>query len=133
RVRIISMEVKPLRQGQEGLCALSTCGIGHFIEVFHEEGRMRLSQGQVIYDEPFTTTQELSGAAEALLTAPLVIPGELPVESWHYRYLKRALDLTGGLVMLAVFLIPGVLIALAILITSPYPVFYSEERVGRNG
>jgi len=94
---------------------------------------MRRSQGQVIYDEPFTTTQGISGAAEDVVTVPLVIPGELPVESWHYRYLKRMLDVAGGLVMLAVCLIPGVLIALAILITSPYPVFYSEERVGRNG
>jgi undecaprenyl-phosphate galactose phosphotransferase len=94
---------------------------------------MTRSRGQVIYDEPFTTTQESSGVAEGLLTIPLVVPGELPVESWQYRYLKRTLDVVGGLVMLAVFLIPGVLIALAILITSPYPVFYSEERVGRNG
>ena len=35
--------------------------------------------------------------------------------------------------MIAVFLVPGTLIALAILLTSPYPVFYSEERIGRGG
>lgn len=94
---------------------------------------MRRSQGQVVYNEPFTAVHTATGAAESISPVPFVVPVELPVDSWHYQYLKRAIDVAGGLVMLAVFLIPGVLIALAILITSPYPVFYSEERVGRNG
>jgi exopolysaccharide production protein ExoY len=94
---------------------------------------MRRSQGQVVYEEPFVAVHEISGAAEGVVPAPFVVPAELPVDSWHYRYIKRMLDVIGGLVMLAVFLIPGVLIALAILITSPYPVFYSEMRVGRYG
>ena len=94
---------------------------------------MRRSQGQVVYDEPFIDVQEISGTAESIPSAPFVVQADLPIDSWHYRYLKRTLDVVGGLAMLAVFLIPGVLIALAILLTSPYPVFYSEQRVGRNG
>jgi lipopolysaccharide/colanic/teichoic acid biosynthesis glycosyltransferase len=43
------------------------------------------------------------------------------------------LDITGALFMLMAFLLPGTLIALLILITSPYPVFYCEERIGRGG
>jgi lipopolysaccharide/colanic/teichoic acid biosynthesis glycosyltransferase len=35
--------------------------------------------------------------------------------------------------MIALFLIPGLLIAALIRLTSPYPIFYSEERIGRNG
>jgi len=94
---------------------------------------MRRSHGQVVYDEPFIAAREISGAAEGISYAPFVVQAELPVDCWHYRYLKRMFDVVGAVVMLAVFLIPGILIALAVLMTSPYPVFYSEERVGRNG
>ena len=105
---------------------------GHFIEDFRGEGRMRRSQVQVVFDEPFIAIQDISGA-DSVAALPLVVPAELPIYSWKYRYLKRILDIIGGLVMLAVCLIPGIIIALLILITSPYPVFYSEQRIGRNG
>lgn len=106
---------------------------GIFIEVFHGEGRMRRSQRQVVYDETFIAVPEISGVVENVAAVPLVVPEALPVDSLRYRYLKRAFDVVGGLAMLFVFLVPGALIALAILLTSPYPVFYSEERIGRNG
>ncbi len=89
---------------------------------------MRRSQGQVVYDEPYVTVR-----AEAVVPAPLVVPAELPLGSWQYRYVKRAVDIFGASLMLAILLVPGVLIALAILITSPHPVFYSEQRIGRFG
>src|ERR1700746_2059729 len=94
---------------------------------------MRRLQGQVVYDEPLVAIDEFPTAAERVRSVPYVLPGQLPVESWRYRYVKRLFDITGALLMIAVFLIPGTLIALAILITSPYPVFYSEERIGRGG
>jgi lipopolysaccharide/colanic/teichoic acid biosynthesis glycosyltransferase len=94
---------------------------------------MRRSQGQVVYDEPHIAVREISGVSENVASVPLVVPAELPVQSWQYRYIKRVLDIVGALTMLALFLVPGILIALAILITSPYPVFYSEERIGRYG
>ena len=93
---------------------------------------MRRLQGQVVYSEPFTAIHELP-AADSQRSIPYVLPGPLPLESWRYRYIKRALDIVGALLMIALFLAPGTLIALAILITSPYPVFYSEERIGRRG
>ena len=108
-------------------------GIRAFDQVFHGEGRMRRSQRQVVYDESVIDVQEISNPAENIAALPLVVPETLPVDSLRYRYLKRALDVVGGLAMLAIFLVPGILIALAILITSPYPVFYSEVRIGRNG
>jgi len=55
------------------------------------------------------------------------------VESWRYRYLKRAIDILGSLGLITVFAIPGLLIAAAIVLTSRGPVFYREERIGRNG
>lgn len=93
---------------------------------------MRRSQGQV-YDEAFAAINEVPTAVVNVSPVPYVIPVKLPIHSWRYRYVKRGIDIAGGLLMLSVFLIPGLLIALAILVTSPYPVFYSEERIGRNG
>jgi lipopolysaccharide/colanic/teichoic acid biosynthesis glycosyltransferase len=93
---------------------------------------MRRLQGQVVYDEPFVAIDE-SQAAEDAHSARLSMLAEIPLDSWRYRYVKRALDVTCASLMALLFLVPGTLIALAILLTSPYPVFYSEERIGRNG
>jgi len=92
---------------------------------------MRRLQGQVVYDEPLVANE--SRATVEHIRVSYLLPGQLPLQSWRYRYVKRILDITGALLMIAVFLIPGTLIALAILLTSPYPVFYSEERIGRGG
>jgi len=92
---------------------------------------MRRLQGQAVYDEPFVAMHEASAAAEMAAPPPFVVPAGL--DSWHYRYVKRTVDVLGALLILALFLVPGLLIALAILITSPYPVFYCEERIGRFG
>jgi len=92
---------------------------------------MRRLQGQVVYNEPPAAME--FPASESLRSLPFVLPGQLPLESWRYRYLKRALDVIGALLMLLVLLVPGTVIALAILVTSPYPVFYCEERIGRRG
>lgn len=94
---------------------------------------MRRLQGQVVYDEPFVTISEIPTAAGSTDPVRCLLPVGLPLESWRYRYVKRSIDVLGSLFMLLVFLVPGTLIALAILITSPYPVFYSEERIGRGG
>ena len=57
----------------------------------------------------------------------------LPVESLRYSLLKRAIDIAFAMAMLSVFIIPGCLIALLIVTTSPGPVFYREKRIGRYG
>jgi len=93
---------------------------------------MRRSQGQAVYDEPFVAVHTVESSAQAA-PGPYIVPAGLQLDSWQYRYAKRAVDVAGALIMLAAFLVPGVLIALAILITSPYPVFYCEQRIGRNG
>lgn len=46
--------------------------------------------------------------------------------------MKRAFDLLLGLAALVVLLLPIALIALAVCLTSPGPVFYWSHRVGRN-
>jgi len=55
-----------------------------------------------------------------------------PVESWRYNYVKRILDASMALVLMMAFAIPGLLIALAIALTSEGSVFYREVRIGRN-
>lgn len=56
-----------------------------------------------------------------------------PWKSGRYRYAKRAVDIVGASAMFLVSLIPGLLIAAAICLTSDGPVFYREERIGRGG
>src|SRR5215831_12748158 len=93
---------------------------------------MRRLQGQVVYDEPSITIDEAQGVFGAH-SSHYLPDDELPLDSWRYRYVKRAFDVMGALIIGVVFLVPGILIALAIRLTSPYPVFYTEERIGRGG
>jgi exopolysaccharide production protein ExoY len=53
--------------------------------------------------------------------------------SLRYRFLKRALDIVGSLFLLAVLLPAGVVAAILVALSSPGPIFYSEERIGRFG
>jgi exopolysaccharide production protein ExoY len=55
------------------------------------------------------------------------------LDSWRYNYVKRVIDFLLAFFLTGVLLVPGALIALAILITSSGPVFYREERIGRGG
>lgn len=49
------------------------------------------------------------------------------------RLLKRSFDLALSTLGLVLFLPLGILVAIAVIITSPGPVFYLQERVGRSG
>jgi len=51
--------------------------------------------------------------------------------SFRYRFLKRALDVTLSLILLIILFPLGLALALLVVLTSPGPVFYCEERVGR--
>jgi lipopolysaccharide/colanic/teichoic acid biosynthesis glycosyltransferase len=87
---------------------------------------MRRLQGQVIYDEPILAFDE---TAQAVYHLPLAER----LDSRQYRYVKRSFDFACAMLMIIVLMIPGLLIAVLIRLTSSYPVFYSEERIGRNG
>ena len=50
-----------------------------------------------------------------------------------YLLVKRAADVTLSLVALAVQAVPMAVIALAVKLDSPGPVFYRQERLGKNG
>jgi exopolysaccharide production protein ExoY len=55
------------------------------------------------------------------------------LHSWRYRRVKRLIDVLGALVMMTIALVPGLLIAAAIALTSEGPIFYREFRIGRGG
>lgn len=55
------------------------------------------------------------------------------VEGWRYERVKRVMDIVAALLLIALFAVPGILIAAIIALTSPGPIFYREERIGRYG
>ena len=52
---------------------------------------------------------------------------------WRYKYLKRTIDILCSLSLIVLLAIPGLVIAILILLTSKGPVFYREQRIGRGG
>jgi Undecaprenyl-phosphate glucose phosphotransferase len=56
-----------------------------------------------------------------------------PAETISYVILKRAFDIVFSIFALLIAAIPMVLIAIAVKLTSPGPVFFVQERVGING
>lgn len=74
-----------------------------------------------------------SANAPARLTSPTYDTWQRARPSLYRRYGKRALDIVCS-VLLLIILAPVILtIAVAVLITSGTPIFYSAERVGRKG
>jgi lipopolysaccharide/colanic/teichoic acid biosynthesis glycosyltransferase len=124
--------LKSLSDGVKSSVLEGVAPSSHLKRLFLREGLMRRLQGQVVYDEPFVALDEGQAAAE-VESASYLSRAELYLDSWRYRYVKRAFDIVLALLMALVFLIPAILIALAIRLTSAYPVFYSEKRIGRNG
>ncbi len=53
--------------------------------------------------------------------------------SLRYTVIKRALDIVLSTILLILFAPVGLVVALAVALTSPGPVFYSQERLGRFG
>lgn len=50
-----------------------------------------------------------------------------------YRYVKRILDLIMAIVLIIIFLIPMIIIGILIKLDSKGPVFFKQERTGKNG
>ena len=81
---------------------------------------------------PFTQDQD-TVELESIGSSSYTLRTTASLESWRYRYVKRAFDVLCSTVIIIMVAIPGLLIAGAILITSGGPVFYYEERIGRDG
>jgi lipopolysaccharide/colanic/teichoic acid biosynthesis glycosyltransferase len=72
-------------------------------------------------------------ASEHMYSTDFLLDADAPVASWRYRFVKRAIDMVCSILLIAVFAVPGLLIAVLIVATSSGPVFYRERRIGRNG
>ena len=94
---------------------------------------MRTVQPQSVFKNSIAIYEGNTVASESIYSPAYLPTAKEPVESWRYRYVKRAFDLFCSLAMIAVFVIPGLIIAAAIVLTSEGPVFYREERIGRDG
>lgn len=94
---------------------------------------MRQAESQFVPDVDFANADAIGFAPEGLAPSTFEIAREIPVESWRYQYVKRALDIVGSIMLLVLLAVPSFLVALAIFITSPGSVFYREERIGRYG
>ncbi|MDZ4816420.1 MAG: sugar transferase [Verrucomicrobiota bacterium] len=64
---------------------------------------------------------------------PLLSLGDLPLDFWTNRLVKRLLDILGGVVGLLLSLIPGLIIAMAVKRESPGRIFFTQERIGKRG
>lgn len=62
-----------------------------------------------------------------------LVPSDSRLESWQYRIVKRSIDIIGSSLGIIIFLVPGLIIAAAIVLNSKGPVFYREARIGRGG
>lgn len=94
---------------------------------------MRTAESEAVYEGPLAISEKNLLGYEGLWLADYPPFAETPVESWRYKYVKRAFDLCSALIIIAIFAIPGLLIAAAILLTSKGPIFYREQRIGSNG
>jgi lipopolysaccharide/colanic/teichoic acid biosynthesis glycosyltransferase len=96
-------------------------------------GSVRRTQYQALNESAVIVRDADTIASERIYSTDFLAFNEAPVDSWRYRYVKRGIDIVCSLMMIAVFAIPGLLIAAAIVATSSGPVFYRERRIGQNG
>jgi exopolysaccharide production protein ExoY len=62
-----------------------------------------------------------------------LVPSDSRLDSWQYRIVKRTIDIIGSTFGIILFIVPGMLIAAAVALSSRGPVFYREARIGRGG
>jgi undecaprenyl-phosphate galactose phosphotransferase len=94
---------------------------------------VRRVQAQALFETAQGSFDGDAIASESLYGADYSLSAEEPLVSWRYQYVKRVFDILCAMTMVAVFAVPGILIAAAIAFSSEGPVFYREKRVGRDG
>jgi len=94
---------------------------------------VRRTQYQAVNESALVVQDGDAAVSESMYSSEFLLSSEAPVDSWRYRYVKRAIDITCSLLMITGFAIPGLVIAAAIFLTSRGPIFYREQRIGRNG
>jgi len=90
-------------------------------------------QNQVVYDSSLSVGVIEYGLFGRDVSFEEMDHRDAPTNSWRYRVVKRAVDIVAALMMLLIFIVPGLIIAAAIVLTSKGSAFYCETRIGRDG
>ncbi len=69
---------------------------------------------------------------EDLFGLPVINIRNVPLSNTYNRIVKRLVDIVGAIAALIIAAIPMLLVALIIKITSPGPIIFSQERIGRH-
>ncbi len=80
----------------------------------------------------FFSTQISRTSFDELLGRPLLIFRTAPETSWH-GLIKQTVDLVGAFLLLILFSPVFLVVAIAIKISSPGPIFFQQQRSGLNG
>jgi undecaprenyl-phosphate galactose phosphotransferase len=91
------------------------------------------TQNQAVYEGSLAAGVLEYGAFEREVFFEELDYLDAPTNSWQYRVVKRFVDIVAALMMLLIFIVPGLMIAAAIVLTSKGSVFYRETRIGRDG
>jgi putative colanic acid biosynthesis UDP-glucose lipid carrier transferase len=81
----------------------------------------------------FTGTREIHFKVDTLGDIPLLQMRTFPLDTYANRFLKRAFDIGFSSLMMLLLLPLGLLIAIAIKLTSKGPVFFKTHRLGVTG
>ena len=81
----------------------------------------------------FSGTQEIHFKVDTLGDIPLLQMRTFPLDTYANRFLKRAFDIGFSSLMMLLLLPLGLLIAIAIKLTSKGPVFFKTHRLGVTG
>lgn len=81
----------------------------------------------------FTGSQEIHFKVDTLGDIPLLQMRTFPLDTYANRFLKRAFDIGFASLMMLLLLPFGVLIAIAIKLTSRGPIFFKTHRLGVTG
>jgi exopolysaccharide biosynthesis polyprenyl glycosylphosphotransferase len=74
----------------------------------------------------------LSSSVAELEGLPIIQLRDNPIMGWH-AVAKRAMDIAGSSILLALFGLPMLILALLVKLTSPGPVLFRQERMGLGG
>ena len=91
------------------------------------------AQVQSEYDYPGMAFEASAFVSEPRHSLAQPLSTGTRIFSWRYLRVKRWVDIAGSLMMISLAMIPGLIIAAAIALTSEGPVFYREIRIGRGG
>ncbi len=119
--------------GRENLLSWASLPSGEKFGGFRSvRNRLSLEGVEVWLIADFFATQISRTSFDELLDRPLLVFRTTPEASWQ-SVLKHVMDLVGAFILLILLSPLFLLVAIAIKLTSPGPVFFQQQRSGQNG